>query len=620
MEKARILVVEDESLLAEDIQERLRTLGYEVPAVAHSGEEALAGAALARPDLVLMDIRLKGEMDGIETARVLRERFSLPVIYLTGEADDATLERAKATEPLGYLLKPIEEKRLYSTIEIALYKHKMERRLRRIERWFATTIKSIGDAVMVTDTQGRITLMNPMAEKLTGWKSADAAGKPLTEVYQTVSAETRERIESLIAEALREGVVVGLSNRAVLVSRTGAETPIDDSAAPIRDIAGNITGVVLTFRDVSERQRAQQALQESEERFRLLVEGVQDYAIFMLDPAGHVTSWNAGAERLVGYRPDDILGAHLARFSTAPDVRRGKPDQNLELAKLQGRAEDEGWRVRKDGSRFQANVIITALRDDQGSLLGFAQVTRDITGLKQAEKQLRDSREQLRALAAYLQSVREEERTRIAREVHDELGQALTGLKMELAWLDKKFAESGQFPALRFLRQKTREIPEVVDQIISTVRKIATELRPGVLDDLGLEAAIEWQIHDFQKRTGIKCEFASNLSDIALSQERATAVFRIFQETLTNIARHANASRVKIKLEASHGKLLLEVQDNGKGMTARDLSGAKSLGLLGMRERATMLDGEVTIVGRRGKGTTVGLRIPLVRPGATRET
>jgi len=620
MEKARILVVEDESLLAEDIQERLRSLGYEAPAVAHSGEEALAAAALARPDVVLMDIRLKGEMDGIETARVLRERFSLPVIYLTGEADDATLERAKATEPLGYLLKPIEEKRLYSTIEIALYKHKMERRLRRIERWFATTIKSIGDAVMVTDTQGRITLMNPMAEKLTGWKSADAAGKPLIEVYQTVSAETRERIESLMAEALREGVVVGLTNRAVLISRTGAETPIDDSAAPIRDMAGNITGVVLTFRDVSERQRAQQALQESEERFRLLVEGVQDYAIFMLDPAGHVTSWNAGAERLLGYRPDDILGAHLARFFTAPDVRRGKPDQNLELAKLQGRAEDEGWRVRKDGSRFQANVIITALRGDQGSLLGFAQVTRDITGLKQAEKQLRDSREQLRALAAYLQSVREEERTRIAREVHDELGQALTGLKMELAWLDKKFAEAGHFPALRFLRQKTREIPEVVDEIISTVRKIATELRPGVLDDLGLEAAIEWQIHDFQKRTGIKCEFASNLSDIVLSQERATAVFRIFQETLTNIARHANASQVKIKLEASHGKLLLEVQDNGKGMTARDLSGAKSLGLLGMRERATMLDGEVTIVGRRGKGTTVGLRIPLVRPGTTRET
>jgi signal transduction histidine kinase len=163
-------------------------------------------------------------------------------------------------------------------------------------------------------------------------------------------------------------------------------------------------------------------------------------------------------------------------------------------------------------------------------------------------------------------------------------------------------------------------MPEVVDEIISAIRKIATELRPGVLDDLGLEAAIEWQIQDFQKRTGIKCEFVSELKDIRLSQDRATAAFRIFQETLTNIARHAQATRVNIRLAASHGKLILEVQDNGKGVTARDLSGAKSLGLLGMRERAMMLDGELTVVGRRGKGTTVGLRIPLIRSGKATST
>jgi len=406
MDKARILVVEDESLLAEDIQERLKNLGYEVAAVAHSGEEALAGVAAAQPDLVLMDIRLKGKMDGIDTARVVRERFNLPVVYLTGEADTATLERAKATEPLGYLLKPIDEKRLHSTVEIALYKHKMDQRLRRIERWFATTLKSIGDAVIVTDPEGRVTFMNPMAETLTGWKSGETAGKPLAHVYETVSAETREPLDSLVPQALLEGVVAGPTSRAVLISRNGSETPIDDSAAPVRDNAGQITGVVLTFRDVSEGQRVEQALQESEERFRLLVEGVQDYAIFRLDPLGCVTSWNSGAERLMGYHAHEILGASLTKLFTAPDVRRGKPEQNLELAKLRGRAEDEGWRVRKDGSRFQANVIITALRDDQGRLLGFAQVTRDITGLKQAEKQLRDSREQLRALAAYLQSVR----------------------------------------------------------------------------------------------------------------------------------------------------------------------------------------------------------------------
>ncbi|HXT42246.1 MAG TPA: PAS domain S-box protein [Candidatus Angelobacter sp.] len=615
MDKARILVVEDESLLAEDIQDRLKGIGYDVVALAYTSEEALAQAALVRPDLALMDIRLKGQTDGIETARVLRERFNVPVIYLTGEADDATLERAKSTEPLGYLLKPIEEKRLHSTIEIALYKYKMERRLRRIERWFVTTLKNIGDAVLVTDLQARVTFMNSEAERLTGWDSPEAAGRPLSEIYRTVNPETREKLESLAPQALLEGIVAGSADRALLISRKGAETPVDESAAPVRDATGCVTGVVLTFRDISGRQRAERALYESEERFRLLVEGVQDYAIFMLDPAGCVASWNAGAERLLGYRSDEILGANLARFYTATEARRGRPKQNIELAKIQGRSEDEGWRVRKDGSRFQANVIITALRDDHGRLLGYAQVTRDITGLKQAEKELMDSREQLRALAAYLQSVREEERTRIAREVHDELGQALTGLKMDLAWLQKRFSEANHPLSLRALRQKTREMPDVVDAIISTVRKIATELRPGVLDDLGLEAAIEWQIQDFQKRTGIKCEFSSNLNDARLGPDRATAVFRIFQETLTNIVRHANATRVKIKLEASRGRLILRVEDNGRGVAARDLSGAKSLGLLGMRERATMLDGEVTIVGRRGKGTTVGLRIPLARPG-----
>src|ERR1044071_1634483 len=202
MDKARILVVEDESLLAEDIQERLKRLGYAVAAVAHSGEQALASVAAGQPELVLMDIRLRGNMDGIDTARVMRERYNLPVVYLTGEANIATLERAKATEPLGYLLKPIDEKRLYSTVEIALYKHKMDQRLRRIERWFATTLKSIGDAVIVTDTEGRVTFMNPMAETLTGWKSGDAVGQPLACVYQTVNAETREALSSLVPQAL----------------------------------------------------------------------------------------------------------------------------------------------------------------------------------------------------------------------------------------------------------------------------------------------------------------------------------------------------------------------------------------------------------------------------------
>jgi len=190
----------------------------------------------------------------------------------------------------------------------------------------------------------------------------------------------------------------------------------------------------------------------------------------------------------------------------------------------------------------------------------------------------------------------------------------LTALKMDLAWLERKMTGVSETGGLQQCEERLQELPGRVDAIIGTVRKIATDLRPPVLDDLGLEAAIEWQIQEFEKRTGITCRFHSSLKHVDLDPERATAVLRIFQETLTNVVRHAHATQVNIYLREEDDKLSLEVQDNGRGLTGRELSGAKSLGLLGMRERATMLDGEVNIIGRQGKGTTVGVRIPIHRP------
>src|SRR5206468_737254 len=197
--------------------------------------------------------------------------------------------------------------------------------------------------------------------------------------------------------------------------------------------------------------------------------------------------------------------------------------------------------MRAYGKEFTVELTINKVNLDGPPL--FTGFVRDITDRKRAEKQLRDSREQLRALAAYLQSVREEERTRIAREVHDELGQTLTALKIDLAWLEKRMAELSDSDDLQQFEEKLKAQPGRVDAIIATVRKIATELRPPVLDDLGLEAAVEWQIQEFEKRTGISCRFHSGLKHLDLDQERATAVFRIFQETLTNIVRHAQATQ-----------------------------------------------------------------------------
>jgi signal transduction histidine kinase len=225
-----------------------------------------------------------------------------------------------------------------------------------------------------------------------------------------------------------------------------------------------------------------------------------------------------------------------------------------------------------------------------------------------AQSQLRDSGEQLRALSTHLESIREEERTRIAREIHDELGQALTGLKMDISWLRDRLQRDELDPGKLF--QKTEAMSRLIDTTVQSVRRIATELRPGILDDLGIVAAVEWLAQDFESRTGIRCNFAADREEINLDRDRATALFRISQETLTNVARHSSASTVNISLKQENSSLILRISDNGRGITPEEAAGARSLGLLGMRERATSLGGRVDIEGPPGRGTLVTAHIP----------
>jgi len=235
-----------------------------------------------------------------------------------------------------------------------------------------------------------------------------------------------------------------------------------------------------------------------------------------------------------------------------------------------------------------------------------AVLTREISERKLVEEQLLESKKNLRALAARVQSVVEEERTRIAREIHDELGQALTGLKMDLTWLAGRL-DAAQKP----LAEKAASMFQLIDETVQAVRRIATGLRPGVLDDVGLPAAIEWQAKDFRMRTGIRCHVALPTGSVELDQDRSTATFRIFQELLTNVARHAGATRVDVQVRLDENLLTLEVQDNGKGIPTSTLGSSKSLGLLGMHERAQMVGGTLEIMGDQGRGTHAKVSIPL---------
>src|SRR6266404_4132361 len=484
----------------------------------------------------------------------------------------------------------------------------------------------------------RIVDANQAAAEITGSSSQTLLGRTLADFPKLLETP----MPGQWLEALRSGKALNLGDISY------GDDLIRKGVYSVRvfPLSSNFLGVA--FEDVTDRKLAEQILRDSEERFRLLVQGVQEYAIFQLDPMGHMVSWNAGAERLKGYGFEEIIGKHFSVFYPQEDQMNDKPQGLLAKAARYGQSEDEGWRIRKDGSRFWANVVVTALRDPKENLLGFAKLTRDMTERREkeealtkakellelrieqrtavltrvnqelrteiaererAEEQLRTSLDQLRALAARLQSVREEERTSIAREIHDELGQGCTAIKMDLALIGRRLTKRQTK-----LRAKVDSAMQLADDMIGTLRKIASQLRPRTLDDLGLSAALEAQAQEFESRTGILCTVTLPQEPLVLDADISTAVFRIFQESLTNVARHAHATRVEARLERQNNRITFQVSDNGEGFDPEKAKANKSLGLVGMQERAFLLNGDLKIAGVPGAGTTMTLTIPLAHP------
>lgn len=335
----------------------------------------------------------------------------------------------------------------------------------------------------------------------------------------------------------------------------------------------------------------------------LFIEAVEDYAIFMLDAGGHVASWNTGAQKIKGYAPADIIGRHFSVFYTDEDLATHKPEHELALAARDGHVEDEGWRVRKDGSRFWANVVITAVRGAHNDVVGFVKITRDMT-----ERLRVADLERSRALAAQAHNAREDEQRRIARELHDDLGQQLVALKMDVSLLHKDLV-AVQCDALGLRR--TERIQTMIDTIIGSVRRIAADLRPSLLDDLGLPAAIEWLANDFEQRHGIAVMPHVDIGSLEFDGAAASSIFRVVQEALNNVVRHAHATRVGIDVNIEDDALHVRIGDNGEGTSLAAARDPKSFGMLGMGERIHLLGGRITFDSSPGKGFRIDVAIPL---------
>jgi PAS domain S-box-containing protein len=386
----KILIVEDERIVARDIQSRLTRLGYAVVGVTRFGEEAVRLADELRPDLVLMDIRLEGAMDGVTAAQEIRDRWELPIVYMTAYADDETLARARVTEPFGYILKPFEERELRTAIEMALYKHQAERKLRESERRYAVTLSSIGDAVIATDDRAQIGFLNPVAAALTGWSQQEAVGKPLDEVFRVINEQTRQKAENPAVKVLRQGIVIGLANHTSLLARDGREIPIEDCGAPIIDDKGAVAGAVLVFHDVTERRRSEKALI----LFRALLDRTND-GIEVVDPAtGRFLDVNEKVCLAHGYTRAEYLTLGVTDVEeTIPDWSSFTPQLD-ELRRL-GSLIYEGRHRRKDGSTFPVEVNVNYVHLDREYLVA---VVRDTSERKRAEETLRQAEEKYRSI------------------------------------------------------------------------------------------------------------------------------------------------------------------------------------------------------------------------------
>lgn len=476
-----------------------------------------------------------------------------------------------------------------------------------LETRYRAMVDAIKDyAIFLLDVKGRIATWNAGAERIKGYRAEEIIGRHFSVFYpEEVAAR------GYPAEELRRAAELGRwEDEGYRVRKDGSRFWANVVITSLRDEKGELVGFAKVTRDLTERRRNEEQLRQSEERMRRLMDAIED-AIFMLNPQGQVTSWNGGATRVLGFHASEIIGRHFSRFYPVESIAGREPERELADAAAYGRIEKEGWRLRKDGSRFCANVVVTAVFGVAGELVGFAKVVRDITERNQL-RQLEYASE----LAARIEATREEEKKRIARELHDDLGQQLTALKMDLTALTADDAPRTHDPsdALDAVRARALAMREAVDHAIGSVRRLAAGLRPAVLDDLGLLPALEWLVDDFRQRSRLSIGMATNAEDVMFNDAASTAIFRIVQEALTNVVRHAHrATAVDVALICTTTMCDVSIRDNGTGIEASPdaKEGRPSpSGLAGIRDRVRRLGGSVVIGSEAGGGFAIRLSVP----------
>lgn len=544
---------------------------------------------------------MKGYLNDLElTRRIIDDQAWLRTGYI-GQSDAEgmlhVVERASELVRLRGLHYRDDELLMATVDEIAARREAAER-----VSFQAVLLDSVRESVVGTDLHNHVTFWNKGAERLFGYSAEEVFGQPVDLLI--IPPEEDARVAPEKATALRSQ---GRWNAQVIRHRKdGTKLWTDLVVSVVRTDNGQRLGFVGIHRDITEQKRVEARL-----RFQAqLLDSVRE-SVVATDIADRLVFWGKGAEVLFGYSAADMLGQPLAPLTATGG------NLNAEFGRIKQEVLEKGvWSgqaslFRRDGSQFVADIVLAPVKDEEGETVGLIVIHRDVSELRRNQDLLKDSHERLRNLAARLLVIREQERSAIARELHDELGQALTRLSIDLSWLTQSLPRS-------LKNKRTKAMGPLVDRMLETVQHISSELRPPILDDLGLEAAVEWQAQEFANWSGCRCRLDLRIGRLPRHRDRDIAVFRILQEALTNIARHAKAHTVVIRAWAADGEFVLEVEDDGIGIADSKLSSSHSLGIIGMRERAEGLGGSI-FIGTRGKqGSIVSVRVRI--PAQTSET
>jgi two-component system sensor histidine kinase UhpB len=609
----KILHLEDLAADAEIIKRELEKAGlqFEVQVVDNKTEFVKALKEFS-PDIIISDHSLPS-FDSLEALKIIKNAgIEIPFILVTATTSEEFAVSVIKAGANDYILKD-RIQRLPGAVLNTVEKHrtknerkKMEDDLLESQVLLSNVINSAMDGIITVDESQNIVMVNPSTERIFRYEASELIGKPLDKI---IPERFREMHRKHVGEFGRTGISARRAHALTPltgVRSNGQEFPLEISISQVH--IGEKKLYTAIFRDVTEKLKAEKVIKSSEERYRLLFHNNPlPMWVYDLQSLEFLDVNDAVVEKY-GYSREEFFSM------TIKDIRPPEDAEllNKYLADSRDSLTQSGiWRhKKKDGTII--NVEITSHTINFGGVPSRLVLANDITEKIRAVEELKSSREGLRALAAHLQSVREEERTAIAREIHDELGQVLTSLKINLTIIGKSLSSSVEKIDIKSIDEEINGMKGRIDTTIKRLRELITKLRPEVLDNLGLIPAFEWLTNEFQSTSGIQCELINNVEEeFKFNQDVSIALFRIFQEALTNVARHAYASKVILQLNKNGNILSLEIIDDGIGIKESNIKTNKSFGLLGMKERALILGGDFKIEAFNPKGTKISVNVPI---------